>query len=391
MPGAAQPGASAPFRPGFRTHAANVLRLIVKELRSIRADPVMLFLVVYAFTFAVYSVASGASTEVRNLTIGVVDEDRSDLSRQIVSAFNPPLFKSVVPITPAEVDPAMDSGRLVFVLALPPRLQRDVLSGHPAAIQLDVDATAMTQAGNGSIYIQTIVAQEVARFAARRDLNDTAPVRVVTRAKFNPNLQTSWFTSVMQVINNITLLTVILTGAALIREREQGTVEHLLVMPLVPVEIMLAKVIANGLVILVGAGCSLVLVVEGVLGVPVAGSIALFLVGTGLYALAVAALGILLGTIATTMGQFGLLVIPILLLMQLLSGSSTPMESMPVWLQYAVQAVSPTPHFVALAQAVLYRGAGFSVVWPQLLALVALGSVYFVVALARFRRVFFGV
>jgi ABC-2 type transport system permease protein len=383
--------APAPFRIGLGTHAANLFRLIVKELRSIRADPVMLFLVVYAFTFAVYSVASGASTEVRNLTVGVVDEDQSDLSRQIVSALNPPLVKSVVALTPAEIDPAMDTGRLVFVIELPPRLQMDVLSGRPAEVQLGVDATAMTQAGNGSIYLQSIIAQEVARFAARSDLTDTAPVQVVTRAKFNPNLQTSWFTSVMQVINNITLLTVILTGAALIREREQGTVEHLLVMPLVPVEIMLAKVIANGLVILVGAGLSLVFVVEGWLGVPISGSIPLFLFGAGLYALAVAALGILLGTIASSMGQFGLLVIPILLLMQLLSGSSTPMESMPFWLQIVVQTVSPTPHFVALAQAVLYRGAGLSVVWPQLLALAALGSIYFAFALTRFRRVIFGV
>ena len=300
-------------------------------------------------------------------------------------------MKSVVALTPAEIDPAMDTGRLVFVIELPPRLQMDVLSGRPAEVQLGVDATAMTQAGNGSIYLQSIIAQEVARFAARSDLTDTTPVQVVTRAKFNPNLQTSWFTSVMQVINNITLLTVILTGAALIREREQGTVEHLLVMPLVPVEIMLAKVIANGLVILVGAGLSLVFVVEGWLGVPISGSIPLFLFGAGLYALAVAALGILLGTIASSMGQFGLLVIPILLLMQLLSGSSTPMESMPFWLQIVVQTVSPTPHFVALAQAVLYRGAGLSVVWPQLLALAALGSIYFAFALTRFRRVIFGV
>ncbi|GJE71306.1 Inner membrane transport permease YhhJ [Methylorubrum podarium] len=296
-----------------------------------------------------------------------------------------------MPLTPAEIDPAMDTGRLVFVVELPPRLQKDVLSGRPAEVQLGVDATAMTQAGNGSIYIQSIIAQEVARFAARSDLTDVAPVQVVTRAKFNPNLQTSWFTSVMQVINNITLLTVILTGAALIREREQGTVEHLLVMPLVPVEIMLAKVVANGLVILVGAGFSLVVVVEWWLGVPIAGSIPLFLFGACLYALAVAALGILLGTIASSMGQFGLLVIPILLLMQLLSGSSTPMESMPFWLQILVQTVSPTPHFVAFAQAVLYRGAGPSVVWPQLLALIALGTVYFAFALVRFRRVIFGV
>ena len=160
-----------------------------------------------------------------------------------------------------------------------------------------------------------------------------------------------------QVINQITLLTVILTGAALIREREQGTVEHLLVMPVVPSEIMLAKMIANGLVILVAAMLSLQFVVHWWIGSPINGSLLLFLFGAAIYALVVAALGIMLGTLATTMGQFGLLAMPVLIVTQLLSGSSTPMESMPVWLQYLVKTISPTPHFVAFAQAVLFRGA----------------------------------
>ena len=227
-------------------------------------------------------------------------------------------------------------------------------------------------------------------FLSGRETVTSAPVNVVIRAKFNPNLDSAWFTSVMQVINSITLLTVILTGAALIREREQGTVEHLLVMPVVPTEIMLAKIIANGLVILVAAGLSLALVVQWWLQVPIAGSLTLFLAGAGLYVFAVAALGIMLGTLATTMGQFGLLAIPILVLMQLLSGSSTPMESMPVWLQYTMQVISPTPHFVAFAQGVLYRGAGLSVVWLQLVALIVIGGIYFAYALSRFRRVIFG-
>ena len=152
-------------------------------------------------------------------------------------------------------------------------------------------------------------------------------------------------------------MTVILTGAALIREREQGTVEHLLVMPVVPSEIMLAKMIANGLVILVAAMLSLQFVVHWWIGSPINGSLLLFLLGAAIYALVVAALGIMLGTLATTMGQFGLLAMPVLMVTQLLSGSSTPMESMPVWLQYFIQTISPTPHFVAFAQAVLFRGA----------------------------------
>ncbi|MFT0862459.1 ABC transporter permease [Ancylobacter sp. G4_0304] len=377
-------------RSSLSTHLANIYRLVIKELRGIRADPVMLFLVAYTFSVSVYTVATGASTEANNLTVGIVDEDRSDLSRQILNALNPPLFKTAEVIAPDQIDAEMDAGRLVFVVEIPPDFQFDVLAQRQPSLQINVDATAMTQAGNGTVYLQSIIAQEVANFAARGEPATASPVNVVIRARFNPNLTSGWFTSVMQVINSITMLTVILTGAALIREREQGTVEHLLVMPVVPAEIMLAKIVASSLVILVAAGLSLVVVVGWGLGVPIAGSLTLFLAGAGLYAFSVASLGIMLGTLATTMGQFGLLAIPVLVIMQLLSGSSTPMESMPVWLQYTMQIISPTPHFVAFAQGVLYRGAGIETVWTPLLAVAAIGAVYFTYALSRFRRVIFG-
>ena len=376
--------------PGLHAHIQNVYRLVIKELRSIRADPMMLVLVAYAFSVAVYMVATGASTEARDLTIGVVDEDQSDLSGRLLGALNPPLIKRAVVITANEIDPNMDDGRLVFVLEIPPRFEQDLLARRQASLQLNIDATAMSQAGNGAVYIESIIAQEVAKFLAGTEVAVPMPVSVVINAKFNPNLYASWFSSVMQVINNITMLAVILTGAALIREREQGTVEHLLVMPLVPAEIMLAKIIANGLVILIAAGLSLSFVIQWWLKVPIAGSLSLFLAGGALYCFTVAALGILLGTQTSSMGQFGLLAIPVLVVMQLLSGGATPMESMPVWLQHVMRIVSPTPHFVAFSQAVLYRGADFSIVWPWLAAMAAIGSVYFIFSLHRFRRVIFG-
>ena len=248
----------------------------------------------------------------------------------------------------------------------------------------------MAQAGNGANYLRTSISNEVQSFIAGREGLNSFPINLVVRAKFNPNLKTAWFSAMTQVINQITLLTVILTGAALIREREQGTVEHLLVMPVVPAEIMLAKMLANGLVILIAAMLSLNFVVHAWIGAPIAGSQLLFLVGAAIYALVVAALGILLGTLSTTMGQFGLLAMPVLMVTQLLSGSSTPMESMPVWLQYLMQTISPTPHFVAFAQAVLFRDADLAIVWSPLLAMLIIGVGYFAVALSRFRRVIFG-
>jgi ABC-2 type transport system permease protein len=149
---------------------------------------------------------------------------------------------------------------------------------------------------------------------------------------------------------------------------------------------MLAKIWANGLVIVVASILSLLLVVHWLLDVPIQGSIALFVVGAVVYQFSVTALGILLASFSASMPQFGLLAIPVLVIMYLLSGGTTPLESMPVWLQDIMQ-IAPSTHFVAFSQAVLYRAAGLEVVWPQLLALAGLGSVYFGVSLLRFRRV----
>jgi ABC-2 type transport system permease protein len=370
-------------------HLANVYRLIIKELRSFRSDPIMLALVAYSFTIAIYAAATGASTEATNLSVAIVDEDHSDLSRRIADGLTPPTFKPAVQIAATEIDPAMNSQRFIYVIEIPPKFQADILAGLQPTVQINIDATAAAQAFNGMTYIQNVIMSYVTDFISRREGWSGAPVKVVTRAKFNPNYTSRWFVSVMQIVSNLTMITVMLSGAALIREREQGTMEHLLVMPVVPAEIMLAKILANGIVILIATSLSLALVVQWWLKVPIAGSTLLFLGGSCFYVFTVAALGIALGTIASTMAQFGLLSIPVLLVMMLLSGSTTPMESMPVWLQYIMNVISPTPHVVVFAQDVLYRGADLSIVWPEILAMGVIGAVYFGFALHRFRRVIF--
>jgi len=374
----------------FADHLGNIYHLVIKELRSIRADPVMLFLVLYSFTFSVNTVATGAVTEASNLSVGIVDEDGSALSRQIAEALKLPTFQPPVQIRASDIDPMMDKNQLLFVVEIPPNFEADVRAQRKTGIQVNVDATAVAQAGNGASYLRTAIANEIQTFISGKNDSTAVPINLVTRAAFNPNLKTAWFSAMTQVINQITMLTVILTGAALIREREQGTVEHLLVMPIVAPEIMVAKMVANALVILVAATLSIEFVVHWWIGSPINGSLVLFVFGAAIYSLVVAALGIMLGTLATTMGQFGLLAIPVLMVTQLLSGSSTPMESMPVWLQYTVQTVSPTPHFVSFAQAVLFRGADITLVWREVLAMVIIGAVYYAVAQARFRRVIFG-
>lgn len=366
-------------------HLANIYRLGVKELWSLARDPMMLILILVSFTLMIYTAATAVPETLHNAPIAVVDEDVSPLSARITSAFYPPHFTPPEVTTSAEADAGMDAGRYTFSVNIPPNFQRDVLAGRPAEIQLNVDATRMSQAFTGSSYIQQIISDEINEFVQRYRAPTELPVELAVRMRFNPNLTQAWFGALMEIINNVTMLSIILTGAALIREREHGTIEHLLVMPVTPTEIMVAKVWSMGLVVLASAGLSLTFVVRGLLQVPIEGSVALFLVGAALHLFATTSMGIFMATLARSMPQFGMLLVLVLLPLQMLSGGTTPRESMPQFVQ-DIMLAAPTTHFVELGQAILYRGAGLSVVWQPFLALALIGSVLFAFSLARFRK-----
>lgn len=365
--------------------ARNIFHLGVKELRSVARDPIMLVLIGWAFTVAIYTAATAMPESLSKAAIAVVDEDRSPLSQRIVDAFYPPYFLPPPLITQAEMDARMDAGLDTFALNIPPEFQRDVLAGRVPALQLNVDATRMSQAFTGSGYIQAIVSGQVSEFVQRFRAETKPPVELTLRARFNPEMNKSWFGAVMEIINNITMLSIALTGAALIREREHGTVEHLLVMPVTPFEIMSSKIWAMILVVLAASGFSLQVIVRGLLAVPIEGSIALFFAGATLSLFATTSLGIFLATLARSMPQFGLLMIMVLLPLEILSGAMTPHESMPQAVRIVMQG-APTTHFVMLAQAICFRGAGFGAVWPHFLSLVVIGVAFFMLSLARFRR-----
>lgn len=366
--------------------ASNIFRLGIKELYSLRYDPVMLFLIIYMFTFSVMEEAQNATTGVVNAAVAIVDEDRSQLSRRISDALLGPHFQPPEKIEIAEIDSSMEAAKYAFVIDIPPDFQADLMAGRPTTVQLNVDATAMGLAGTGAGYIQQIIGQEVERFLNRERIDEQlSMVNIVPRARFNPNMDSVGFQGAMALTNNITMMAILLTGAALIREREHGTIEHLLVMPLRPIEIMLAKVWANGLVVIIAAFVSLYVVVKGALGALVIGSIPLYLLVAVIYLFSVTSLGIYLATLARSMPQFGLLAMIVFVLMLLLSGAHTPLESMPVPLQIIMQCV-PSTHFVSMAQAVLFRDVGLEVIYPSLLATAFIGVVFFLAALKRFRK-----
>ena len=366
----------------------NIYELGIKEIIGLFRDPLMLVLILYSFSFAVYVGAVSNADSVTNAAIAVVDQDRSSLSLRIMEAFLPPQFSMPVQIEQYEVDGCMDRGEYTFILVIPPNFQRDLVANKGPTIQLNVDATRMSQAFVGSGYIQSIIMKECGAFynygTSTKD-KGTDPANIVIRNRFNPNSEASWFGGINQLINNITMLAIILTGASLIRERERGTLEHLMVMPVTSFEVMVSKIWSMSLTVLVATAFALLVVVKWYLEVPVTGSFWLFMAGVALHLFAVTSMGICLGCYAGNMPQFGILMILILIPMQMLSGGSTPQESMPVPVQRIMQ-LSPTTHFVTFSQAILFRGAGMRVVWVPFLKLFVIGAVLFVISLKRFRK-----
>jgi ABC-2 type transport system permease protein len=363
----------------------NIFWLGTKELRSLSKDVTMVILIVYSFSLAIYAESTSISESVNNASIAIVDEDHSALSRTIANALYPPYFKTPVIISASQTDRAMDQDLFMFVVSIPPKFEEMVRQGRQPIVQIDVDATAVTQASLGNSYIQSIITKEVNHFVNRSDQSINYPVTLVQRRAFNPNGTGMWFSAINALLNQITMLTIILTGAALLREREHGTIEHLLVMPLNAFQIVVSKIWANSVIILTAFTLSMIFVLENVLDIPIAGSKLLLLLGTTFYLFAAASIGIFLGTIAQTMAQFALLVLMVITPMVVLSGGLTPIESQPDIIQ-PITWLFPSRHYMTFSQAVVFRGAGFELVWPQLAIILGLGSTFFIASLALFRR-----
>lgn len=362
----------------------NIYNLMIKELKTVLYDKGMAIFIIYVFTLAIYIGGVKTSIELNNGSIAFVDSDKSELSQRIIDAFYKPRFNTPDIISYYDIDKKMDSGYYTFIVLIPSDFEKDILSLKSPEIQVNIDATRMTQAGIGSGYVRNIINQEIQTFLNSNYENSINPDLVI-RYKYNPNLKGEWFGTLNEIINNIVMISILLSGAALVREREHGTIEHLLVMPLKSFEIMLSKIFAVCIIVLVAVSFSLLFIVETVLQIPISGSILLFLFSTFLVLFATTSIGVFIGTIVKNMPQLGMVFILTILPMMMLSGSMSPFESMPIILQYLMNLM-PTSHFVELSQAILFRDAGFSIVWVQMLNIFLVGLVFFIFTLLIFKR-----
>ncbi|MFC1659471.1 ABC transporter permease [Pseudomonadota bacterium] len=359
----------------------------LKEIKSFLNDKVFLIFVIYVFSVNIVFAAKGASLDLKNASVAYVDEDKSQLSQRYIQALRKPHFKTPVEITFDEIEEKLDKGKNTFAIIIPKNFQADLMSGKETSIQLNIDATAVSQGYIGDAYITQIINQETLRFFNEKNFETKLPVEQVVKVLHNPNLSSEWFMSISELIIVTTMLSMILPAVALIREKEIGTIEHLLVMPLTEVEIIISKIWPNILIILLCAGLSMAVIVQLYFGVTIQGSILSLMLGLIVFLFAIASLGIVLATFSKNIPQIAIIVILVMMPMVFLSGTFTPPESMPGPMEH-LMFLSPLKHAIDYIMSLVFRGAGLLDLWKQLSAMLLTGILFFTVALFRFRAWF---
>ncbi len=367
--------------------------LTVKELKQCVRDLVLIAFTAYSFIGAVYISGTGVTQDLRNAAVLVHDAASTPQSRNLLYRFRQPYFNRVGTFAGerAGLD-RLDKGTAMVLLDIPEDFSTALArSARAAQVQMLVDTSNVTLGYLAAAYGQQIVAgytQDSARDAAGRsglDLRTLPSVQNVSRVWYNPNLNGHWFNAIGQWLTMMTVVAVLLPATALVRERERGTVEQLLVAPLTPMQIMVSKAVAMTLVNLVGTTLSVYLVMVPLIGVPFAGSAWLFFATTALYVFSIAGLGLAIGAFARSSAEVGMLVILIAVPMTALSGTWTAPEAMPEWSRYGLQ-ISPLYHFIGCAYGILLRGAGLRSLWSSILMLALLGGTAFGLAWLRLRQ-----
>jgi ABC-2 type transport system permease protein len=367
--------------------------MTVKELLQLSRDVVLVIFLLYAFTADLYLAASGISLQLERAPLTVVDMDLSAASRDLVSRFPEQEFDlRGVTVDASASQRLLDTGETMLLLDIPAGFGADLAIGRQTDIQLLIDATNSALAVLAASYAERVVAG-FGRDLARSDLRPPSPavkaphIELDERILFNPNRRESWFMIVAELLNLITLFCILLPGAALVREKERGTVEQLMVSPLSPAQIMLPKVMSMSLVILGATALGLGAVGIPLFGLPVRGSLLLFFAITTLYVFTVSGLGLFIATLARNMAQVGMMTILVFGPMMFLSGAWTPPEGMPELIRNLMW-VSPLYHFLEVAFGIFFRGAGAALLWDSIASIALLGSILFTLGVWRFRRQF---
>lgn len=347
----------------------------------------------YSFIVAVYISGTGVTQDLQNSMLLVHDGSNTPSSRELLYRFHEPYFRRVATVASDRSGvEKLDKGASMLLLDIPTDFSETLNRGaRTATVQMLIDTSNVTMGYLAAAYgdrITTTFNDDWADRALGRyglEARTLPSVGNATRIWFNPNLNGHWFNAIGQWLTMMTVIAILLPAMALVREREHGTVEQLLVAPLTPAQIMLSKAIAMTLVNVLGTVASVYLVLRPLIGVPFAGSAWLLFSTTALYVFSVAGIGLLIGAFARSSAEVGMMVVLIVVPMTALSGTWTAPEAMPAWSQYLLQ-FSTLHHFIECAYGILLRGAGLRTLWSSILAMALLGAAAFGAAWLRLER-----
>lgn len=352
-----------------------VAAAIRKEFRQFLRDRLLVALVIFIYTADVVMCTVALSFDVRNLKLALYDADRTQLSSRLVERFTATeYFGAILPAAGLhEIDRLLDAGQADLALVIPAGLAADIAAGRGAAVQVLVSGTNSNTANAARGYADAIVGgfarDMLVEHAAGQGLSIELPgVRAQTRIWYNPQLEFRHFMAISMVVVAGVMMGVITAAAALVREKESGTIEQLVVTPLRSLEVIAAKAAPPFAIGMLSLAPSLA--IARLFGVPMVGSLPLFVTASAIALAAFLAIGFFIGTLAQNQQQALLLAFLVLFPLMFLSGTTVPVESMPAsmqWLSY----LSPVRHYMELATGVLMKGVGLDILWPHLAALVA--------------------
>lgn len=371
-----------------------LVSLLRKEYLQFFRDRALIYIVLYAFTIEIYVAGTGFNIEVLNYPTGIFDRDNTQLSVQLAEKFRMPYFQvSHLIYSDQEMQDLLDRGMVSMVVVIPHGFARSLYEKNYATVQAITDGTLSNTALLAMAYAGQIAgefAQEVGRRRGKSGSKaDSLAPRVVLkpRVAYNPNQKAEWFAGLIELFSVITMISILLPAAAMVREKERGTIEQLLVTPVRPVEIMVAKVISMASIVLAASFLSIFLVVYPIFKLPWQSNLGLFFLATALYVFSATGVGMLIATMCRTLPQTILLVLMIITPILFLSGSWTPMEAMPPALQL-ITYLSPLKYYLNIAYNILLKGAGWNNLWDHFVGLIILGSLLFGFCAFKFRRHF---
>ncbi len=357
--------------------------LAMKEVQQILRDKKLLFMLVFPPTVQLLLYGLILNPDVQYLKLGIVDQVNVGASRELVAALteNDVFVTDRYSASQQSLGEQVRRGDITLGVVFPPEFNRNLSQGKSAEIQVMVDGVDANTAGIASGYISQIVQQYNRRL---NNLEIPSIVQPQITFLYNPGLISSWFfvPAMMGVV--LTLIGSIVSSSALIREKDTGTLEQLLMTPASAAEILLAKVVPL-FVLLLGDALLALSVANIVFNVPLRGSLLLFLMMSGLYVFVGIGIGMMLATLCRNQQQVILTSFFINMPLIQLSGAIAPIESMPAFFRY-LSLLNPLRHYVAILRAVLLRGVGLGVIWPNAIALLIFAAILGAISTRQFRH-----